>query len=79
MYSGEQPAIVDRALWERVQQQFKMDTRRRVRPRKVEALLSGLLYCAQCGERMGNSYTSRQGRRHLYYVCRTKRADAKCQ
>src|SRR5207248_521216 len=84
-YPGEQPAIMDRALWERVQQQFKVDTRRRVRHRKVEALLSGGLYCAQCGKRMRSTYSSRQGRRHLYYVCRNnyvcrnKKADTKCQ
>src|SRR5437763_50542 len=79
VYPGEQPAIVDRALWERVQQQFKVDIRRRVRRRKVQALLSGLLYCAQCGERMRSTYSSRQSRRHLYYVCRNKKADTKCQ
>ena len=79
VYPGEQPAIVDRVLWERVQQQFKVDIRRRVRHRKVEALLSGLLYCAQCGGRMRNTYSSRQTRRHLYYVCRNKKADTKCQ
>src|SRR5207249_1424028 len=26
-----------------------------------------------------STYSSRQGRRHLYYVCRKKKADAKCQ
>src|SRR5947209_9074534 len=46
---------------------------------KVDALLSGLLYCAQCGERMRNAYNSRQGRGHLYYVCRSKKADPKCK
>jgi Recombinase zinc beta ribbon domain len=70
---------VDRALWERVQQPLKADTRRRVPHRKVEALLSGVLYCAQCGGRIWSTYSSRQGRRHLYYVCRKKKADAKCQ
>ena len=79
VYPGEQPAIVDRALWERVQHQLKADTRRRVPHAKVEALLSGVLYCAQCGERIWSTYSSRQGRRHLYYVCRKKKADAKCQ
>src|SRR5437762_7263681 len=77
VYPGEQPAIVDRALWERVQ--LKADTRRRVPHAKVEALLSGVLYCAQGGERIWSTYSSRQGRRHLYYVCRKKKADAKCQ
>ena len=79
VYPGEQPAIVDRALWERVQQQFKADTRRRVLHRNVPALLSGVLYCAQCGEPMRSTYSSRQGRRHLYYVCRNKKANPPCQ
>jgi hypothetical protein len=41
-----------RALWERVRQQLKLDTRRGPRHGKVDALLSDLLYCVQCGERM---------------------------
>jgi DNA invertase Pin-like site-specific DNA recombinase len=78
-YPGEQPAIVERALWERVRQQLKLDRSPGVRHRKVNALLSALLYCAQCGEPMRSTYSSRQGRRHLYYVCRSKKADPKCQ
>jgi hypothetical protein len=53
--------------------------RRGVRHDKVDALLSGILYCAQCGERMRSAYSSRQGRRHLYYVCRNKKADPSCK
>jgi hypothetical protein len=45
---------VERALWARVQRQLKLDTRRGVRHGKVDALLSGLLYCAQCGESYGS-------------------------
>jgi site-specific DNA recombinase len=78
-YPGEQPAIVERALWARVQQQLKIDRPPGVRHHKVDALLSGLLYCAQCGERMRSAYSSRQGRRHLYYVCRNKKADPSCK
>ena len=78
-YPGEQPAIVEQALWARVQQQLELDTRRGMRHGKVDALLSGLLYCAQCGERMRNAYNSRQGRGQLYYVCRSKKADPKCK
>jgi Recombinase zinc beta ribbon domain/Recombinase len=79
VYPGQQAAIVERALWARVQRQLKLDTRRGVRHGKVDALLSGLLYCAQCGERMRNAYSSRQGRRHLYYACRTNKADPNCK
>jgi hypothetical protein len=77
-YPGEQPAIMDRALWARVQQ-LNLEARRGLRHGKVNALLSDLLYCAQCGEPMRSSYTARQGRRHLYYVCRNRNADPTCK
>jgi site-specific DNA recombinase len=79
VYPGEQPAMVERSLWQRVQQQLEVEIRRGARHGKVDALLSGLLYCAQCGERMRSTYSSRQGCRHLYYVCRRKKADSNCQ
>jgi hypothetical protein len=78
-YPGEQPAIVERALWERVRQQLKLDHLPGVRHGKVDALLSGLLHCAHCGERMRSTYSSRRGRRDLYYVCRNKKADTSCK
>jgi site-specific DNA recombinase len=79
VYPGEQPAMVERSLWQRVQQQLEVEIRRGARHGKVDALLSGLLYCAQCGERMRSTYSARQGCRHLYYVCRRKKADSNCQ
>jgi len=42
VYPGEQPAIVEPALWERVQQQRKLETRRGARHDKVDALLSAV-------------------------------------
>jgi hypothetical protein len=44
-----------------------------------QALLSGLLYCAACGACLRASYSSRPGRRYLYYVCRNKQADPQCK
>jgi site-specific DNA recombinase len=79
VYPGEQPAMLERSLWQRVQQQLEVEIRRGVRHGKIDALLSRLLYCAQCGERMRSTYTARQGRRHVYYVCRRKKADSNCQ
>jgi hypothetical protein len=78
-YPGEQPAIIERALWERVRQQLELDRPPGVRHRKVDALLSGRLYCTQCGEPMRSTYSSRQGHRHVYYVCRNKKADPSCK
>jgi hypothetical protein len=35
---------------------------------------------AQCGERMGASFVSREKRRHTYYVCRTgKKREPRCR
>jgi site-specific DNA recombinase len=80
VYPGEQPAIVDRELWSRVQQLVKPHTRTGAKHCKLEVLLSGLLYCAQCGERMGASFASREKRRHSYYVCRTgKKREPRCR
>ncbi|MGI8962325.1 MAG: zinc ribbon domain-containing protein [Bryobacteraceae bacterium] len=50
------------------------------RHQKLDTLLSGLLYCGQCGEPMGASFTSRHGRRHMYYVCRSgKKRQPRCR
>jgi Recombinase zinc beta ribbon domain len=79
VYPGEQPALLERSLWQRVQQQLEVEIRRGVRHSRVDALLSGFLYCAQCGEGMRSTYSARQGRRHVHYVCRRKKADSNCQ
>jgi hypothetical protein len=78
-YPGEQSAIVERVLWTQVEPQLRLETRRGARHGKVDAVLSDLLYCAQCRERMRSTYSARQGRRYLYYVCRSKNADPKCK
>jgi site-specific DNA recombinase len=78
-YPGEQAAIVERALWARVEPQLKRETRRGARHSKVDGLLSDLLYCAQCGERMRRTYSARQGCHYPYYVCRSRKSDPKCK
>jgi putative transposase len=79
IHPGEQPAILDWELWSRVQQQVKLQPDTRARHSKLHARLSIFLYCAQCGARSRVSFTSRHGRRHLYYVCRTgKRRTPRC-
>jgi DNA invertase Pin-like site-specific DNA recombinase len=79
IHPGEHPAILDGELWSRVQEKVKLQPDTRARHCKVDALLSTFLYYAQCGGRSGASFTSRHGRRHLYYVCRTgKRRTPRC-
>ncbi|MGI9071902.1 MAG: recombinase family protein [Bryobacteraceae bacterium] len=81
VYGGEQPPIVDRELWAQVQEQLKLQCGAGARRHhKLDTLLSGLLYCAQCGEPMRASFTSRHGGRHMYYVCRTgKKRPPRCR
>jgi len=72
-YPGEQPPIVDRDVWTRVNQ--RLETRRRPMRRKQRqsALLEGLLACGICGKQMGHGYTTKAGRRYRYYLCQTAR------
>lgn len=75
------PPIIDRALYESVQQKVKM--RKEVAGRRrfdVEYLLTGKAFCAKCGAPMiGVSGTSRNGAMHYYYVCKTKHDSRACR
>lgn len=58
------PAIISRDLFERVQQQLRLNAERSPRNTKREYLLRGLIYCP-CGQRR-----SAEGKGiHLYYRC----------
>ena len=69
---GGMPAIVDREVFDRVQERVKMGNR--ARPRKhdaVEFLLTGKLFCGHCGKPMvGTSGTGKSGKIHYYYSCK---------
>ncbi len=73
------PAIVDRELFEKVQDLLKKNYTSRARGKAdIEYLLSGKLFCGHCGGTMvGVSGTARLGKKHYYYVCSTHR-DGKC-
>jgi site-specific DNA recombinase len=71
VHKGEQPAIVDEALWEKVQAQLRRHGRTNgalVRNR-FGALLKGLLYCVPCGCAMTPTHAKNGNRRYRYYVC----------
>ncbi len=74
------PAIIDRALFEDVQD--KVRRRKEVAGRRresVEYLLTGKAFCAKCGAPMiGISGTSKNGEMHYYYVCKTRREEHTC-
>src|SRR3954470_7787910 len=70
VYPGEQEPLVSRQLWQEVNDKHKLSRSQIRRYRRVESPLKGLVRCGHCGALLAASFTSRQGERHLYYVCR---------
>ncbi|MFL6417658.1 MAG: recombinase zinc beta ribbon domain-containing protein, partial [Bryobacteraceae bacterium] len=69
-YPGEHAAIVPRDLWLEVNRKLRLSPTAVRSHTKLETFLEGLLTCAHCGSLLKSSFTRRQGRKHLYYVCR---------
>jgi DNA invertase Pin-like site-specific DNA recombinase len=68
-YPGQQPAIIDQELWDKVQARFAANLQApRRRPRSAsKSLLTGLLYDPQ-GSRFTPSHAAKGARRYRYYV-----------
>jgi site-specific DNA recombinase len=67
-FKGEQEAIVDRAIFERVQQLLKAKAQgRKIKRSESGALLVGKLYDDK-GNRMSPSFSSKNGVRYRFYV-----------
>ena len=69
---GGIPAIVDKDLFDRVQQRFEQNRIAHGRPAKedVSYLLTTKLFCGKCGALMGGeSGTSHMGNTYYYYKC----------
>jgi hypothetical protein len=68
VYAGEHPALIDRALWERVQEQLSRNrTAKRTGERSTDpSLLASLLYDDQ-GNRLTPSHCVNAGKRYRYY------------
>ena len=75
IYPGEHLAIIEPALWEKVNEEFRARQRQRsdAARTKQHALLAGLLFCHGCNRPMIATYTSKRGRRFRYYVCQKAR------
>ena len=71
VHEGEQPAIVEAALWDTVQATLRENSpkRGRLSQNKNAALLKGLLVCGPCNCSMGPTYTTKKQKRYRYYVC----------
>ena len=69
VHEGEHEAIVDPAVWQRVQEQLRSRRLKRATSRS-SALLGGLVRCAACERAMCPAFAANQeGRRYHYYVC----------
>jgi len=72
------PPIIDRSTWEDAQR-MKKKTARHVEQGAIDYLLTGKAYCGHCGASMiGDSGTSKDGRRHYYYTCQARKARKGC-
>jgi site-specific DNA recombinase len=72
IHDGEQPAIVDLEVWQRVQALLGRNSRAGggAARNSFGALLKGLVHCVPCGCSMIPTHTTRRGnRRYRYYVC----------
>ena len=72
--------IIDRALFDRVQDRLKLTARTPAANRAdVDFLLTGKIWCGLCGETMaGDAGTSHTGARHYYYSCRGQKNKKTC-
>lgn len=68
------PAIVDKDVFDMVQERIKNRKRIHKHGGKVDYMLTGKLFCGHCGRAMsGVSGTSGNGETHYYYVCYNSR------
>lgn len=77
---GAMPQIIDRELFDRVQEVYKKNGKIKAHHRaKVEYLLTGKIFCGHCEAMMvGDSGTSKNGEVFRYYSCSTRKHDKKC-
>ena len=73
------PPIVDRSVFEEAQR-MKKKTTRHVDQHASDFILTGKVFCGHCGAAMvGDSGTSKDGKRHYYYSCLSRKHRKACQ
>lgn len=70
-------AIIERWVFNTIQNLLQRDTRRSPEAEVVH-LLSGLIFCADCGRTMCRRSVQRGKKKHFYYVCTTYKRGAGC-
>lgn len=74
VFENTHPAIVDRETFELVQELRKH--RRRPTKSGIVSMFSGLLYCADCGEKLYYSVTNNYKREQAYFFCSAYRKNS---
>lgn len=81
IHAGEQEAIVERSLWEKVNRKLALNgaAQRGLQHSRQEALLAKVARCGQCGAELLATFTRTNGKRHGYYVCPTAKRHEGCR
>lgn len=71
VHAGEQAAVIDATLWQKVQSLLQRNGRAggAAARNKHGALLKGLLFCKPCDCAMTPAHTTKGNRRYRYYTC----------
>lgn len=77
---GGMPAIIDKKLFDKVQEKLQHNFSARARNKaKEDYLLTTKLFCGHCGSPMvGESGTSKTGKVHFYYKCVDRKRKHNC-
>ena len=76
---GGMPAIISEQVFYEVQHIMEHKKTQSRRRGNAEYLLTGKLYCGECGDHMvGMSGTGKNGTSHYYYMCSHKRPNGNC-
>ena len=70
-FPGEHEAIIEKSLWDKVQEALADNTRLRhdETRSKTPSLLKGLIRCGHCGASMGATFARKDGKTYRYYLC----------
>lgn len=74
IFKDTHPAIIDRAVFDLVQELRKH--RRRPTKSSIVSPFSGLLYCADCGEKLYYSFSNNYKREQAYFFCSSYRKNS---
>lgn len=73
------PAIVEKELFDSVQEKMKSNRRKNARHKaKIDYLLSGKLYCGCCGSAMTGETRRYRDKEYSYYVCNRSKRKLDC-